>query len=404
MRIFLSYPTAEREVAEQIHLALRAQGHVVFFDRADLPAGEEYDVRIRQEIERSRLFIFLITSESLREDSYARAELAIAQKNWPHPAGRVLPVLLRPMDLGRLPPYLRSVTLLEPEGHVPAAVADAVHRRAVARRRTTIARSAGVLGIVTLIALGSLQLLDNGLPREVTGSDGATLLLVPEGTFIMGDNEHAPMREVWIDAFYIDRHEVTVARYAHFLEATGEVGNRLQNWPLPANLAETANLPIVGVDWYDADQYCRWAGRRLPSEAEWEKAARGTDARLYPWGDDEPTPDRARFGVSWTLEELETYARGQTVVGSHPAGRSPYGADDMAGNIAEWVADWYKDAYRKGDVRNPRGPGEGDGKVIRGGGYYDPPERLAIARRGYADPSTQLEYLGFRCARNVQPS
>src|SRR5688572_21281774 len=112
MRVFLSYSSRDRTLVEPIYLALRAQGHTVFFDRANLPAGEEYDVRIRRAIERSQLVLFMVSPDSLEPGSYTLTELGIAQKSWEHPAGKVLPVLLRPIPLEQIPPYLKSVTLL----------------------------------------------------------------------------------------------------------------------------------------------------------------------------------------------------------------------------------------------------------------------------------------------------
>ena len=136
MRVFLSYSSSDRTLIEPIYLALCAQGHTVFFDRAGLSAGEEYNVRIRRAIENSHLMLFMVSPESLDAGSYTLSELAIAQKTWQHPAGRVLPVILRSIPLERIPPYLKSVTLLEPEGDLTASVADQVYRIAETRRRT----------------------------------------------------------------------------------------------------------------------------------------------------------------------------------------------------------------------------------------------------------------------------
>lgn len=394
MRIFLSYSSRDRPLAEAICASLRAQRHEVFFDRSDLPSGEEYDGRIRRAIERSRLFVFLISPHSLRDESYARTELAIAQRSRPNPAGRVLPVLIAPVELERIPPYLRSVTLLEPAGHVPAAVADAVHRLAGERRRRMLSRGVAI-ALAGLAALGAYAYWDGGDDTVMIGRDGARALLVPAGTFTMGGDDLAPLREVFVRAFYIDEHEVTVRRYARFLEATGAVA--LPDGWRPELERDRGTLPVVGIDWHDADAYCQWAGRRLPTDAEWEKAARGTDGRPYPWGDEVPSPRYANVGRPF---EADAYEAGLAPVGSHPDGRSPYGVHDLTGNASEWVADWYIDSYVRGDVRDPSGPAEGTGKVIRGGGWYDPPERLEVARRWSAEPRHYSDDIGFRCARD----
>jgi len=397
MKIFLSYASEDRELVEPIYLALRAQGHKVFFDRTDLPPGEEYDIRIRQAIEGCHLFIFLASPASLDAGSYTLTELHIAQQTWEHPAGRLLPVILRPIGFDRLPPYLKSVTILETEGNVPAAVADAVHRIGVARRWVLLKQFAAGLAAAIVIGIAAYLYLANRQPsREARGKDGAPGVLIPAGNFTMGDDEEAPLREIYVDTFYLDKYEVTTSRYAKFLHATGSA-KPPEGWE-EVNLDGGGNLPVVGVDWGDADAYCRWAGKRLPTEAEWEKGARGTDGRQYPWGNDEPTAARANFGKS----AASPYKGGLSPAGSHEAGKSPYGAEDLAGNASEWVADWFAEGFERGDVRNPKGPQTATGKVIRGGGWYDPADRIKSTKRYHARPPTRAEDIGFRCARDLQ--
>jgi formylglycine-generating enzyme required for sulfatase activity len=397
MRVFLSYASEDRNQAEAIYLSLRGQGHTVFFDRADLPPGEEYDARIRRGIERSQLLVFLISPYSLDAGSYTLTELDIAQKTWEHPNGKVLPVVVRPIPLDRIPPYLKSVTLLETDGNVVAAVADSVHRIALERRRAILRTVAKGLAIAGIVCAGAYFYWAHRQPsRETTGKDGAPAVIVPAGNFTMGDDEESPLREIYLDAFYIDKYEVTVSRYANFLKTTGGV-RPPEGWE-EATLDGAKDLPVVGVDWYDADAYCKWAGKRLPTEAEWEKAARGTDGRMYPWGNDEPTSLRANFGKS----SENPYKGGLAPVGGREAGSSPYGAQDLAGNVAEWVADWLAEGFPRGDVRNPKGPEGGKGKVIRGGGWYDPPDRLKSSRRMQASPGNLAADVGFRCAKDFR--
>ena len=200
------------------------------------------------------------------------------------------------------------------------------------------------------------------LVPEIKGSDGAPMVLVPAGEFTMG-SEYAPNErpphQVYLDPFYIDKYEVTTARYGQFLQATAEQPPPYQ-WN-NVNLADDAERPVIGVAWADADAYCRWAGKRLPTEAEWEKAARGTDERRYPWGNEEPTNDQANFGRSGGWKGYGML----TTVGGFEAGKSPYGVYDLAGNVWEWVADWYDpNYYKKSPDRNPTGPSGGPGWTI----------------------------------------
>ena len=397
MRVFLSYASEDRELAEPIYLALRAQRHNVFFDRADLPPGEEYDLRIRRAIERCHLFVFLVSPESLDAGSYTLTELGIAQKIWDHPGGRLLPVVLRPVGLAELPPYLKSVTLLEPEGNVTATVADAVHRFAVARRRALLTTFASSLAAVAIVCIGVyFYWVKWQQTQEIVAKDGAPAVLIPAGSFVMGDDEHSPLRKVYTDGFYIDKYEITVSRYAKFLQSTGSL--REPDYWDEIRLGGSGDLPVVGVDWHDAAAYCRWAGKRLPTETEWEKAARGEDSRMYPWGNEEPTVARARFGT----RSESPYKGGLAPVGRHEADRSPYGVYDLAGNASEWMADWYAEGFARGDVRNPKGPDSGTAKVIRGGGWYDPPNRIKSTRRMYASADNRADDIGFRCAKDFR--
>ena len=222
MKIFLSYASEDRALVEPIYLALRAQGHKVFFDRAELPPGEEYDSRIRQAIEGSQLLIFFLSPAFLDSGSYTLTELHITQKTWEHPAGRLLPVLLRRVDLKQIPPYIKSVTLLEPEGNVTASVADEVHRIALARRRRLLKNFAKGLAAVIIFGIASYFYFANREPSsETTGKDGAPAVFISAGNFTMGDDEEAPLREIYVAAFYLDKYEVTTSRYAKFLHATG---------------------------------------------------------------------------------------------------------------------------------------------------------------------------------------
>jgi formylglycine-generating enzyme required for sulfatase activity len=396
LKIFISYAREDRAIAESIELALRAQGHEVFFDRNALPAGEEYNIRIRRAIERCDLMIFLVSEQALDAGSYTLTELEIAGAIWPHPGGRLLPVMLQRLPSSALPPLLRSVTVLQTDGNLTAAVADAVHRLALARRRRQLRTLLAVALALMIAGIGIALVRTYGEPRsELTGRDGAPARLIPAGGFMMGDDEESPRRQIHLDAFYIDQFEVTTARYARFLESTSQVAQP-EDWDR-VDPTRASDLPVIGVNWHDAVAYCAWAQRRLPTEAEWEKAARGADERRYPWGNAPPTADHANFGNT----APDAYAGGLSPVGQFEAGRSPYGAHDMAGNAAEWVSDWHSESFNPSVARNPTGPPSGTAKVIRGGGRFDPAERITVTKRYFGGPELRREDVGFRCARDA---
>jgi formylglycine-generating enzyme required for sulfatase activity len=223
------------------------------------------------------------------------------------------------------------------------------------------------------------------------------MVLVPAGEFTMGsdegDDDEQPLHRVVLDSFYLDTFEVTNGRFAKFVAA-------IQSEP-PWGFADQetpviqAERPVRWVNWMEALGYCLWAGKRLPTEAEWEKAARGTDGRTYPWGNDPPTAAHAVFGLT---EGDETVSP----IGHRTLGSSPYGVHDLAGNLYEWVTDWYdEEFYTRQPTRNPRGPGEGTTKVQRGGSYINGPYRLRAAFRTKGDPTEHDPHVGFRCAQDA---
>ncbi len=246
---------------------------------------------------------------------------------------------------------------------------------------------------------------------EIIGKDGAPMVLVPAGPFPMGvpsgardgGRDEYPNHSVNLDAFYIDRYEVTNGRYLEFIRATGHRKPQHPNkpkknlWQAGMMPESVSDRPVVNVDWADADAYCAWAGKRLPTEAEWEKAARGTDDRRFPWGDVEPTDKHLNFSQQWIGE------RTLMPVGSYPSGQSPYGVHDMAGNVFEWVADWY-DAryYEQSPEKNPTGPASGDRKVVRGSGWQSETPTVRIFTRFGSDPKVRNESTGFRCAMDAK--
>jgi len=237
---------------------------------------------------------------------------------------------------------------------------------------------------------------ETGLPFDVKcKADGAEMVLVPAGTFPMGDDHlrpiEAPRHEVYVSAFYIDKYEVTNERYQKFLEATG---HDPPPWWYDEKLNQP-NQPVVGASWEDASAYCRWAGKTLPTEAEWEKAARGTDGRAYPWGN-EPVAEGGKYRANYRpADDGFEYT---APVGSFPLNKSPYGCFDMAGNVWEWCADWYgEDYYKISPRKDPLGPPKGIYRVHRGGSYVNKPENLRCAFRSGFFRTAPHVVIGFRC-------
>ncbi len=223
------------------------------------------------------------------------------------------------------------------------------------------------------------------------------MVSIPAGPFIRGADvggfDEQPRDTVYVSAFAIDRHEVTYHHYTQFVAATGH-----RKAGPPARYAKNlgrmrgANQPIVYVSWADAQQYCEWRGKRLPTEAEWEKAMRGTDGRLWPWGNtDEPgAANLARVSDGFDVS---------APVGSFTLDVSPFGVADGVGNVMEWVADWYGESYyRTGPTRDPQGPAHGVFKVLRGGGYTSTGSDIRITSRNKMVPDFRDETIGFRCA------
>jgi len=283
--------------------------------------------------------------------------------------------------------------------------------------------------------------LYDGKPGEKIGDvcvnpkDGAEMVWVPAGEFLRGstDKEIAtllkdfsaandpikkiieaekPQRKVYLDGYWIYRHPVTVAQYRKFCEATGRDMPEAPSW------GWKDNHPMVMVNWQDATDYAKWAEVSLPTEAQWEKAARGTDGRKYPWGNEWDASKCANSGMGvYPTAVVEKKLESTQPVGSYPAGASPYGCMDMAGNVCQWCADWYDPKYyKKAPARNPTGPSKpvkfellpglmpgwtvDGGRVLRGdswdiGNYGS----FRCANRSRSVPSNRFDYCGFRCAR-----
>lgn len=253
----------------------------------------------------------------------------------------------------------------------------------------------------------ALLIADPGLPQAagpMIEKDPVEMVIIPAGSFIRGSAEgqgrkdEQPRKKIYLNAFALDKFEVSNQQYQKFVEET------LHKTPFNVygdgslfEESDIAELPVVQVTWHDAVDYCFWAGKRLPTEAEWEKAAGGTKDQIYPWGNSEEIETPANFDGEWrgkqTLLDVTTL----------PQGASPYGIYHMAGNVREWVEDWYAaDYYEMSPNRNPKGPDTGILKVIRGGSWRSFLPDLRVASRGKGGFALKTHGIGFRCARDMK--
>ena len=252
---------------------------------------------------------------------------------------------------------------------------------------------------------------------------------IPPGEFLMGSDtgrdDERPPRLVYMDAFELDRYEVTNAQYCRFLQVTRR--EPPPYWSANEYPLGQGDYPVAGVSWPDADAYCVWAGKRLPTEAEWEKACRGTDGRFYPWGNDwtwqranldvpsyasrsvDPVESgHNQWDIAWTLLRTSSGISRLQAVGSYPEGASPYGIMDLVGNVSEWVADWYNwGGYWDWPARNPQGTQPPWNRSLRGSAWYDPNGSAAWAQSQSRCPARNSSHerrdprMGFRCARSA---
>jgi formylglycine-generating enzyme required for sulfatase activity len=292
--------------------------------------------------------------------------------------------------------------------------------------------------IVRLLAYCALLLAFTNQESTAQAGLPADMVVVPAGEFLMGspedglsfDDEH-PQRLVSVASFWIDRYEVTNAQYKQFVDGTGypppsHLTPRFTLWHQTVPLPGSDQHPVVNISWHDAVAYCRWQEKRLPTEAEWEKASRGTDGRRYPWGMDWDifSSSSASYWAGHTIEFKDGAAwkafwmtgegarvshehglNGEVLtlpIGTFPQGASPYGVFDMTGNAAEWVQDWYEPySYLNAPLSDPQGPQGQLLKVVRGGSWLKPARNLRASDRDYALPTDRVTGIGFRCAKDA---
>ena len=415
--IFISYASEDRKRVRPFARRLEDFGWSVFWD-SKIATGDTWDEHIERELNSAKCVVVLWSRTSIK-------------KRWVKIEARhaVSRGILLPARLDNIEPPLefsdkQAADLINWQRGSPhpgfdqfiqdmsglvglsPSIKPALGQRSttipIRRNRLLIFSTIAVVIVVAWVYFSSLK---SQLPATRTGEDEAPMVLIPAGTFWMGsregegyDNER-PRHEVDLDAFYIDQYEVTTSSYSQFMTATGQ---RVPKYWEKSELSRDEDKPVVGISWHDAKAYCEWAGKRLPTEAEWEKAARGREGRTYPWGSEPPSSTLANFDRSKDTWERELYETRLKTVGTYEKGKTPEAVYDMAGNVWEWVGDWYsKDYYKESPTRNPKGPSSGKEKVVRGGSWGRYPGGLRSAIRDRLAPSKRYAYHGVRCAADA---
>ena len=341
----------------------------------------EQDRIAREKLEAERLAKQKIEDERLAKEKAEQDRLTREQMG-----AKQTPEVLH-KEVGKV--KIKPVERKDLEGHTIRGNV----RGLLSNRKILIPASVIVLGV--LLLLGAIFI---GNPiTQVSKIDGMTQVYVPAGSFTRGSDsgssDERPAHTVTLDAFWIDKTEVTNAIYAWCVKAgMCSAPSQTKSYTRSSYYGNSQydNYPVIYVSWNDANKYCGWAGRRLPTEAEWEKAARGTDGRTYPWGN--AAPDQNKSNYSRNVGDT-------TEVGKYPSGASIYGALDMVGNVSEWVNDWYHETYYiNSPSQNPFGPVLGAYRALRGGAWYGNDYIVRASYRGGNVPTSSGDNLGFRCA------
>lgn len=461
-QVFFSYSRKDLGFVEKLAEDLQQAGYDVWYDLSDIEGGDRWASEIQNAIDNCDVCITVISPNSIVSE-WVEKEFLYASNE----GKRIIPIMHEWTDL---PLWLMNIHYIDVRGrkykknfpNLQAAIEDekkpVLSLEPVKRLRTlSPAWIGGIAGGVVLLlaAIFGLPALMNRststpdvaptatlftlvptltpvpatqtptssptvtveitstatiiptLSPEITDSKGAEMVLISAGTFKMGCNEgvacEGPAHVVNLDGYYIDKFEVTNAQYYKCeLAQQCEQPKNTRNYDNPS----FSDHPVVFVDWNMAANFCEWRGARLPTEAEWEKTARGTDLYDYPWGNRfdgnllnfcDINCTRSGANRSYNDHHDET-----APVGTYEGGKSPYGVYDMAGNIQEWVADWYsKDYYANSPDKNPTGPGSGTYRVLRGGSWISDLDNVRTYVRAFLSPTAAYNYVGFRCAKSA---
>jgi formylglycine-generating enzyme required for sulfatase activity len=455
--VFISHVEEDGVIVLEVAQGLEAAGYTTWYYERDALPGVSYLAQVRQAIEQSQAVVVIISSHSLSSQQVAkevmagqegekplipvlrgitRLEFQKTQQGWPEAVAAATSISIPVEGTAAILP--RVIHGLNALGIQPTGKAVPPREEEKARVSPETAPRKFPLRIMWVVVLLVLAVLAGRvwiwpllrppvkLKTKVLEPSGITMVYVPAGEFLMGsadsdpkaDDEEKPQHTVYLDGYWIGQTEVTNAQFAKFIAAGGYSKPEYWTdngwwWKESQGITQpfywtdvqwnNPDYPVVAVSWYEAAAYAKWAGVRLPTEAEWEKAARGTDGRTYPWGNSWDTTRLNFCDRNCTVEWKDSTADdgyGTTApVGSYASGVSPYGVLDMAGNVWEWVADWYSASYySQSPASNPGGPTWGTGRVVRGGCWDSDRGRTRCAYRQGIGPDYNDIYCGFRVA------
>jgi len=464
-KTFISYSRTDLDFVKKLAFDLQDAGYDVWYDLTDLEGGDRWSVEISNAIKACDAFIIVVSPRSM-DSNWVEKEFLYASNR----KKRIVPILFEACDLPLWLLDIHYIDvqgknyetnfpyILEALKEEPGAKDGAPQVITAIKNKLDARWLAGgpilIIALILALAFGLPKLLPGPVPTPITTATqtperseptstattvietdtptpsptwtatitltptlvsdvtvgGAEMLLIPSGVFLMGTEnsqspDERPAHFVGLADFYIDKFEVTNAQYKNCVQ------NAECEWPDNRQLIlddALADHPVVNVTWDMAKAFCSWRGARLPTEAEWERAAGGGRGYDYPWGDKVSGKTLNFCDLNCTMDKREKGVNDKYTttapVGTYPDGASPYGALDMAGNVWEWTADWYSPRYYSDPQReNPTGPESGQYRVLRGGSWNDSPMATRVYERYARNPADHDTSIGFRCARDAYP-
>lgn len=444
LKVFLCHAHADRDAVRKLYTRLTNDGVDAWLDKEKLLPGQDWELEIKKAVREADVVVVCL-SKQFNQAGFRQKEVRLALDTaMEKPDGEIFIIPARLEECDNLESLRKWhwVDLFEDNGY--EMLMRALRRRAdnigatlqikknwlpnistpqkndnPLEKKSNIkdpspkpkwSRSAKISSVFALVVgIGILSavyivssILDGGSvnsidPTEIIDKD-IPMRLVPAGEFEMGstsENDEQPIHMVYLDAFYMDKYEVTNFQYKECVATLRCTPPQETNSFSRTNYydnSEFYDYPVIYVSWSQAAVYCQWRGGSLPTEAQWEKAARSTDGRLYPWGE----------GFDCNKANYANCIGDTTIVGRYDNGQSPYGIYDLAGNVAEWTLDWYLNTYYKDSpTNNPLGPSSGQDRIVRGGSWNFSVGVLRASDRGRENPELGNNYTGFRCVKDA---